>query len=259
MKKFNNGRSVNIMSTKQFNCPFCKKKYVNKLGLYNHMEDNHEEDFGGLSAAQTYFNLKYNKTTGKCIMCGNDTSWNPSTEKYERIDSEKCKDKYREMFRKRMLQRYGKDTLLDSPEHQKKMQQGRRIAGKYTWSNGAKFDYLGSYEEHALEFLDKVLKLDSNEVITPAPIALRYVFDGKTHFYMPDFYIVSLDLLIEVKGTNNHYQKRDKAKEDAKDKASEKSKHNFVKIVDKQYDDLLEIIDKIKNRDDDSDKTFNVF
>ena len=240
------------MTTKKFKCPFCKKVYLSKQPLYTHMETNHEEQLNGLSPANVYFNMKYNKTEGKCIICGKKTSFNEETERYDRLCSDKCKEAYREEFKKRMMKKYNKTMLLDDPEHQKKMQNNRKISGVYTWSDGKKFNYLGTYEKDALEFLDGVLNLRSEDVIVPAPIVVRYIFNGNEHFYMPDIYIVPYNLLIEVKGTNGHYQKRDYDKEKAKDIAALKSEYNYVKLVDKKYDALLSIIDKIKSVNDDS-------
>ena len=126
------------------------------------------------------------------------------------------------------------------------MLEARKISGMYTWSDGSKVGYTGTYEKHALEFLDKVVKLKSTEVLSPSPIVIDYTYDGQKHFYIPDFYLVPYNLLIEVKGTNNHYQKRDYAKETIKDEAAKASSYNYVKIVDKKYDPLLAELDRIQ-------------
>ena len=238
-----------MTKTKKVKCPFCGKVYTSKKPLYNHMIGEHEEQLNGLSPAHVYFNIKNNKTHGTCIICGKETQFNEVTEKYERLCSETCKQRYREIFKERMIKRYGKETLTDDPEQQLKMQANRKIAGTYRWSDGAKFKYLGSYEKHALEYLDKTLKLKSQDVMAPAPISLKYTYDGKDRFYMPDFLIVPFNLLVEVKGTNNHYQKRDKGLEEAKDKAAMNSEYKYVKIVDKNYKPLVNLINELKEND----------
>lgn len=232
--------------SKAFKCPFCQKRYIEKRYLYSHMEKEHKEELGDLSAANIYFNFKNKKTHGSCIVCKRETKFNEKTERYDRICSKKCSDLYREEFKKRMQKKYNKTTLLDDPEHQKRMLKNRRISGVYIWSDGTKMDYTGTYEKHALEYLDKTLQLKSNNVICPSPVVIPYTFEGKDHFYIPDFYIESFHLLVEVKGSNNHYQKRDLEKEKAKDKAALDSEYNYVKILDKDYDPLLKIINKIK-------------
>lgn len=235
------------MSKKQVKCPFCTKRYIEKKYLYSHMEKEHYEQLDGLSPANVVFNNKYKKSSGKCIMCKRETPFNEETERYDRLCSTRCSDRYREQFRQRMQKKYNKDHLLDDPNQQKLMQQGRRISGKYTWSDGTSKDYMGTYELDALKFLDKELNMESKDVIIPSPITIPYTYNGNDHFYMPDMYIVPYHLLIEVKGSNNHYQKRDRNVELTKDNAAIASEYNYVKILDKNYKPLLSIIDVIKN------------
>lgn len=235
------------LANKKFKCPYCQKNYVDKEYLYDHMINEHEDELGGLSAAHAYFNFRYKKTKGRCIMCKRETKFNEETERYERLCSDKCSDDYRQQFKDRMNRKYGKDHLLNDEEQQKKMLANRRISGEYRWSDGEKKTFTGSYEKHALEFFDKKMGLKSKDVLSPSPITLDYKYDGEDRFYIPDFFIVPYNLLVEVKGTNNHYQKRDINQEKAKDKIAIESKYNYVKIVNKNYDGLISMIDKIKS------------
>ena len=233
-----------------YNCPFCESKFYKKDSLYEHMEEEHDELLHGLPASQVYFNHKYNKKGGKCIICGKPTKWNEKTEKYERLCTDKiCRDKYRKLFIERMRKVHGKDTLLNDPEQQKKMLEGRHISGVYEWENRHRHKYVGSYEYDLLEFLETFLSWENpNDIIMPSPLVVEYEYDGKKHFYLPDVMISSINLHIEVKGTNNHYQKRDKDKEKAKDKAIEKvlkkfkPKQVYLKIVDKDYQPLIDLL-----------------
>ena len=231
----------------KFKCPFCGKVYATKNTLYTHLEKEHHDQLDGLSPAHYYFNFRNKKTQGTCIICGKPTPFNEKTEKYDRLDSLKCREAYRQQFKDRMKKKYGKTTLLGDPKQQKKMLEARRISGTYTWRDGTQMVYTGTYEKHALEFFDKVLKLKSTEVLSPSPIIVDYQYQGKKHFYIPDFYLVPYNLLVEVKGTNGHYQKRDYTKETIKDEAARTSSYNYVKIVDKKYDPLLDEIERIKN------------
>ncbi|AMS01317.1 endonuclease fused to N-terminal Zn finger domain [Bacillus phage AR9] len=232
-------------------CPFCSNKYKDKSFLCNHLENKHKEQLNGLSPAQVYFNFKYNKTGGKCIICRKSTKWNESTNRYERICDRKetnCREKYREMFKKRMMGKYGKTTLLDEPEMQKKMLDSRKISGEYTWTNKkGKTKYTGTYEKDFLEFLDVFLHFEPSDVISPAPQVFYYEFNGKKHFYMPDFYITSINTIIEIKAFDNkHYRARDIEQEKAKDKAVLKSNFNYIKIHDKEYDEFFDYLLKFK-------------
>lgn len=225
----------------RYKCPFCEYITIQKQSLYNHMDKTHQEELKELPPAQVYFNYKNHKEFGLCIVCKkNHTEFNLKTEKYERICSNlKCKEDYRKMFVDRMKNKYGKETLLNDPEQQKKMLANRKISGTYTWSTNkkAKFTYTGSYEKEFLEFLDIFLNWNPEDLFFPSPIIFKYVYEGKKHFYMPDVYIPSLNLIIEIKSLENtHYRLRDIDIEKLKDITVEKSKYNYFKVTDKKYD-----------------------
>lgn len=234
-----------------FKCPFCDHKYFDKKVLYVHMENKHPDLLNGLPASQVYFNFKYKKTTGRCIQCGKPTKWNIATEKYERLCSDKCRKDYREEFRRRMKNK-GKDpdTFLNDAEQQNKMLANRRISGIYTWSDSkSKTNYVGSYEREFLEYLDIFLRMNPSDVMGPAPQIFNYQYEGKEHFHIPDFYITSLDLIVQIKSkTNMHYRQRDIKKELVCDKAIQKSNHNYIKIYDKDYEEFFDFILHFENK-----------
>jgi len=248
---------MSTSNKKVFSCPFCDKKYVGpsdnpsgaKLALYKHMEDEHKEMLGGLSPAQVYFNMKYNKTHGSCVICKKETEWNESTERYNRFCSEECKKKYRKQFQERM-KKAGKENQMNDPEHQKKMLANRRISGVYKWSDGkSETPYTGSYEKEFLEFLDLVMRFEPDDVFGPAPQYFEYEYEGKKHFYIPDFYIASLNLLIEIKdgeeNPNKHHKitEVDKVKEQLKDEVMLKqNKYDYVKVMDKNYSTFMNFL-----------------
>jgi len=249
-----------------YKCPFCTNKYLAndkkdqpkaKSALYSHMELTHEEDLKGLSPAQSYFNYKYKKTKGSCVMCHKETKWNESTVRYERFCSDKCKEDYREEFKKRMLSKYGKTHLLDDPNQQSKMLGNRKISGVYTWSDGkSKTKYTGSYEHEFLEFLDLVMRMSPNDIFAPAPQIFHYTYEGKDHFYIPDFYIASLNLIVEIKdggsNPNRHekIQQVDKAKEKIKDVVMAKqTQYEYIKVVDKDYSIFMNYLMDLKYKE----------
>jgi endogenous inhibitor of DNA gyrase (YacG/DUF329 family) len=244
-------------------CPYCDAKYVApnkeelpnaKKALYSHMEENHQNDMGGMSPSQSYFNYKNRKLKGNCVICGKETKWNESTEHYERFCSDKCKKAYRQQFLDRM-KKAGKENIMNDPEHQKMMLSHRKISGVYTWSDKKhKFNYTGSYEKDFLEFLDVVMNYDPEDIMAPAPQVFYYTYEGKKHFYIPDFYITSLNLLVEIKdggaNPNKHHkiQEVDKEKERLKD--AEMAKHskeiNYLKVTDKDYSIYLNYLLTLK-------------
>ena len=232
------------MSRKIHRCIYCNKQYVEYEGLMAHINKVHKNELPkNISAEQHMFNIRNNKTHGTCIICSNETKWNSNTNKYERLCSLQCKEIYREQFKKRMMDKYGKEHLLNDAEQQKKMLANRKISGVYKWSDGGEVSYTGSYELDFLRFLDVVMKFGSNDVITPAPQTFYY-HDGNNvkRFYIPDVYIPSLNLLVEIKdggsNPNNHHkiQRVDKDKEHRKDELMKKqNKYNFLKLTDKDY------------------------
>ena len=236
---------------KKISCPFCDENYTSINGLYEHIEEEHDEDIpAGFSPSRYMYYLKTGKTSGKCIECKKPTEWNESTGKYNRFCPDiKCKQKYRKRFEQRMIGKYGKTTLLNEPDQQRKMLEHRKISGKYKWSDGAEKVYTGTYELDFLKMMDLFMEFDSNDIITPSPHTYYYIYENEKKFYIPDAYIPSLDLEIEIKqgGSNPNMHpnmvKIDKVKENLKDAVmySQKDIH-YIKIVDKNYTDFFKYL-----------------
>jgi hypothetical protein len=246
-----------MLNTKSFKCLFCEKKYVSKQSLYEHMGNEHNDNLEGLSPAHYYFDYKNRNTKhmGKCTECGKPTEFNETTEKYNRLcKNPKCKEAYVEKFRKRMYAK-GRDPINDlkDRDRQLKMLANRKISGEYKWSDGKKFTYTGTYEKNFLEYLDKVLEYPSVEVHSPAPQCYTYTTnDGKKHFYMPDVYLSDVNLLIEIKGSQSGsgYRDRDLGLETLKESAVmedvKAKKVNYIKVLDKKYDEVTEKINELR-------------
>lgn len=248
---------------KKINCPLCEERFNKLEGLYSHIEEDHEDNIPeGYSVAQYMYYIKTGKTHGNCVMCKNETGWNETTGKYKRFcENPKCKDQYREMFKERMVGKYGKTTLLNEPEQQRKMLANRHISGEYEWTDGSKKTYTGSYELDFLKMLDAFMNFDSSDIMTPSPHTYYYTYEGEKKFYIPDVYIPSLNLEIEIKdggdNPNNHSKivKVDKVKERLKDDVMKSQKDvDYIKIVNKNYDGffkyLLDRKEKIANAED---------
>jgi len=187
------------------------------------------------------------KDRGACVICKNETDFNRSTMKYCRFcNNPACKAKYREQFKDRMIGKYGKIHLLDDPEIQKKMLAARRISGEYTWSDrSVKLPYVGTYELDFLVYLDRTLRWKSSDIMAPSPHIYRYEYDGKSHFYIPDFFIPSMSLEVEIKNTgakniNDESRKKDDVKEELM--KSNANYFRFIKLVDKHYQPFLDLL-----------------
>ena len=232
-----------------FKCPFCDRKYVNKEGLYVHLDKEHHDELNDLTPKQVFFNYRnryeLGKKYGKSVVSGKPTKWNEITGRYERFLPEE-KELYREYFLKNM-KKAGKENIMNNLEHQKEMLAARAISGQYKWSDGTMFTYTGSYEKKFLEYLDKILNWPSSDLMAPAPQIFTYKFEGVEHGHIPDFYISSLNLIVNIKSaTNKHYRLRDLDKEHTQDYAIKSSQYNYIKIYDNQFEKFMDGIEKIK-------------
>jgi hypothetical protein len=220
-----------------------------KWKMGNHYEMKHKEllppDMDGY---RWFYYLLTKKSKGSCVMCKNETEFNRTTMKYARFcDNPQCKQRYREQRDRRMIAKYGKAYLTDDPDQQKKMQAGRKIGGIYNWSDGhSKFPYLSSYELDFLKYLDLELKWPASDLVAPSPHTYTYKYHDEDHFYMPDFYIPTENLEIEIKSAarmeNQNQESREKEVEKIKLMQSCSNMVNFIIIFDKKYDEFNRLI-----------------
>lgn len=253
----------------KFKCPLCGEAYIRKAAVHTHMIKHHSDEIPkDKSVSEYYFNLTTGKMHGSCVMCKKETTWNEENQKYNRFCSnKKCKEKYIELFRKRMIGKYGKTTLLDDPRQQQKMLMNRKISGEYEFTNhkGNKIPYTGTYELDFLKLCDVVLYMDPADIQAPCPYTFYYEYDKKKHFYIPDFYIFSLNLIVEIKdggdNPNMHHkiQDVDKVKEELKDDVlKNQTKFNYIKITNKDYGPFIKLIMDMRSMDDSGKKQFVV-
>jgi hypothetical protein len=145
-----------------------------------------------------------------------------------------------------MKNKYNVEHLLNDPKKQREMLSNRRISSVYKHSDGKEIEYTGTYELDLLQYLDNVLNVKSDDIIA-APFEFYYLgTDGNKHFYIPDYYIPSLNLIIEVKSSDNkHYRARDYEDEILKDKCIP-NEYNFIKVLEKDYTALNKAFIKYK-------------
>lgn len=240
-----------------YKCKICGKKYTDLSGLYNHIENKHSDMIPkDMNVQQYYYYMKTGRTHGNCVMCKQPTSWNKNTNKYNRFcGNPKCKDEYVRIMKSRMIAKYGKVHLLNDPEKQREMLSKRKISGTYKWSeSNFETTYTGSYELDFLKTLDLFFDWDPQDVSMPSPHTYTYKYEGEDKFYIPDAFIHSLDLEIEIKdggdNPNNHYkiQAVDKEKERLKDEVlmSQRNFH-YVKITNKNYTNFFEFLKEVKD------------
>lgn len=158
-------------------------------------------------------------------------------------------------YHNRMVLKYGVDNISKLPEvKEKKKDTAIRNYGvenpsqdplifEKSQKSGKKIKlhevldiyYRGSYEKDFLDFCVSVgLKVEKGPT-------LKYVYDGKTKTYHSDFLLIDYNLICEIK--SSYYMELFYEKNMCKKTCSEKD-FNFIFIVDKKYDLLLEYIKK---------------
>lgn len=255
---------------KVWRCPDCTNKYTSMNLCFKHVRMVHGDLIPeGMPVEQYCFNKWHKKDFQLCVICKkNKTKFNIDAMRYERFCSPECKKKAGEIAENNLKKKTGKGRKdrLNDPETQRKMLKNRTISGTYTFSDGkTKIDYVGSYELHFLQWYDHEYKGSPNDIME-CPFTFDYIFEGKKHVYIPDFYIPTLNLIIEIKdgdesnNTNKAIIETSFKKEKLKDEAVKKcGKFNFIKIRDKIYDDFLEVVQIIAERNESGEEYEPIF
>lgn len=231
-----------------YKCPECGMRFKSLSAWGDHLDRIHNGTVPkGYSYARYFYYCTTGKTAGSCVQCHKPTEWNETTGKYSRYCSDpKCKQAYVKTAKKRMVDKYGKSHLLNDPNKQREMLDAR--SSVYRFRDGGTVKFLSSYERDFLMTAEFTLGLKSKDIIGPSPNTYVYMYEGKEHFYIPDFFIHDLNLEIEIKDggddPNNHpHMQIDRAKERLKDEMMIKNPSvNYFKVVDKKYDDFYKFL-----------------
>jgi superfamily II DNA or RNA helicase len=212
------------------------------------------EDWSDLRYA--YF-VHTGKSRGRCRECGGETPWNETTGAYSKMcGSKECADKFRNRFMAAMRARYGKANLLEDPKYRERMLTGRRISGEYTFQDGGKVQFMGALEKAFLVMLDQFFRFPSADIMSPSPNRYEYYYTNENdkehegiHSYVPDFWIPSCNLEVELKASNNQRAANlmiDVVKDACKDIAMIRNPAvNFCKIYEQDYYVFFQIFSDI--------------
>ena len=248
-------------SKRTYKCPYCTQRFIREK-LVTHIDDKHHdlipEGFTALRVAYNYIN---NTTGRKCVMCGKPTAWNEIKGRYERLCSEECKKAYLARTKANYQRKYGTDKPTSNPELnaqiQRKALANRKIAGMYKFSDGGEVGYVGAYEKKFLEFMDKIMKINSEDLQEPGP-DIVYQYNGENHLYIPDYYYIPYNLIIEIKrgGEKNpdiyEYKEKTVAKEEAVRKLN---KYNYLRLTNNDFAQVMSMFGLLKyNFDENSDE-----
>lgn len=235
-----------------YKCPCCGMKYKSLGPWGNHMRMHHDDwCILGYSDMRLFYYAQTGRVTGRCIVCHEDTEWNESLGKYDRFcTNPDCKEKYREMFKKRMVDKYGRVHLLNDPEQQRKMLKNRRISGTIKFKDGG-LDYVGSYEADFLKMMRDFLHFSAKDIMAPSPHTYTYKFNNENHFYIPDFYIPDLNLEVEVKDHETTHPKFiavDFKKEAAKtEMMNQLNDIEYIVVPDKDYQGFFIKVEELRS------------
>lgn len=242
---------------KKYKCPYCDKRFV-RAKLHIHIQNEHEDLIPeGYTALRVAFNTINHKTEGHCIMCGAVTDWNEDKGRYERLcNNPKCHEAYKKMVAERTKKKYGTERLQTDPEYaeyvQRKALAGRKMHGEYKFADGGVIEYFGSYEKKFLQFMDQVMHCKSEDILAPAP-SIKYMYNGEQHLYIPDFYYIPYNLIIEIKdggsNPNNHPHRtgEDELKLRCKEEAIKQlNEFSYVRVVNNDFSQVLSIMAVLK-------------
>ena len=239
---------------RDFRDPFTGRRYLSERAAEEATASRNEAQLAvlGVTARQAMFNarnrLPLGTRAGRSVLTGRPTAWNERAGRYERFGDDAERARYRQTFLERMRRVHGRDHLLDDPDQQRRMLAGRSISGTYRFaSDGAERTYTGQEELGLLRFLDEALGWPGADIQAPAPQAIRYLGpDGKEHWYIPDAWIESLNLVIEVKGEQHGgWRKRDAEIERTKDEVLGTSGYGYVKVEDGDFEPLLDALARL--------------
>lgn len=239
-------------TSRKYKCPYCDLKAIRNV-LIDHVDKKHTDVIPeGYTAARAVYDYINGRNYGICMVCKEKVfKWNDRINRYYNLcDKPECRAKVREMALKNHIKIYNKPSLLDDPEHQQKMLANRKISGTYTFSDGGKVTYTGSYEKKALEFIDTVLNIPSKDIQAPGP-TLEYEYNGEKHLWITDIYYIPANLLIEIKdgGSNPNnrsmvsYREKQIAKEEM---VTNLGTFNYIRLTNNDFSQLLAILAEMK-------------
>lgn len=255
-------------SNTKYKCLYCDDRYT-RIDLIEHINDEHEdyipEGYSAVRVVYDYINKKPTGYNGKCTECGGPTRWDENKARYDRqCQKQACKDSYKKKFEENMIRSTGVSRISQTAEGQKKMLANRKISGYYTFRDGVKKPYCGSYEKNALEFMDKVMNINSYDIECPGPI-LEYTYEGKVHMYITDFFYQPYNLIIEVKDGGDNPNRRNMPEYRAKQIAKEQyiikhTNYNYIRLTDNKLNQLIAVMADLKMQliDNTNDRVIHV-
>lgn len=242
---------------KKYKCPYCELRLPRRT-LADHIEESHKDMIPeGFSANRVAFNTINKKTMGYCTICRGEAPWNEELCRYERLCGKpeciKASAKLAEQRTHRHRDMKNTDAAIN-------MVYNKKMSSSYKFPDGGSIPYVGSYEKEFLKFMDEIMHFKSSD-FSDVP-TIEYTFQGKKHRWYPDFYLITYNLVIEIKDGGNNPNKaiptEAREKQLAKEKALKKNtNYNYIRLSNKNHAQFLEVLMDIKSSLSDSGNTFN--
>ena len=235
---------------KVYKCPYCDIK-LDKEELIDHISDKHDDlipsNYSSFRILYDFINCKNPGYESKCLICHKTAGWNEDKGSYNVICKNKnCKESY---IKQLELNRKGNPGFKDK-SIQEKLLASRKISGTYKFSDGVEKTYTGSYERKCLEFMDKILHINSEDILAPGVI-LQYEYNGEKLMYISDFYYIPYNLIIEVKDGGDNPNRKSMIEYRNKVTAKEKyiinnTDYNYLRLTDNNLSQLLSVFFELK-------------
>jgi hypothetical protein len=188
------------------------KNYLNKSQITNFKKSKEEKD------------QKIKKIKQTCL------------EKYDCIAPAQNKE-IQEKIKQTCLDKYGTENVMHSKEIQKIWQKNIFKRKEYLLPSN-EYIKLQGYEPKTL---DVILQYTDVFDINFNPKPILYYYKNKKHYYFPDFYIISLNLIIETKSTWI-LNEQGKEKNNAKFEACKNNGFNFLLVLDNNHEELHNLL-----------------
>lgn len=244
-------KEKNGLYVKRYKCPYCEER-LPKGQLILHVEEEHEDMIPkDMTPHQVVFNHIYKKDHSTCKYCKKEIrEWDEDAGRYKSFCDSKCSKAYADSRKDYRLK-------VGDVDRQKTMLHKKHNT-YYTFTNGKKIPYVGTYEQAFLEFMDVVMKANPDDILYDTPV-IEYKYKGETHYWIMDFYYVPYNLAIDIKdggdNPNNRpmmeYREKQLAKEEA---IKEQGEYNYLRCTDKNFSQLMSIMAEFKMMGLDNDR-----
>jgi len=205
-------------------CVYCDYSTNKIQAMISHYQHHHKDKIDdNKKISQFIYDTYYKKEIdGKCLYCGNQTSFSGLLSGYRRYCSISC------------------TRIHELEQGIFKVRNNTWKYKKYIMPSGKEYNVQG-FEPHCIDYLLSN-GINENEIIICGKELpkIEYMYNDKIHRYFPDMYIKYLNLIIEVKG--NWTYNADYDINQLKKESCEKLGYKFLFVIENDFDKLNKIL-----------------